>query len=171
MATNEPPKPPGKGKKRVWWKDPTLLVVGGVGAAAGLLVLMRSRGGGGATDAIGTETAGVSGVPSYSSIGQDMYNAVQDSTETLREQLATLSGDVADVNLRLQQQIPTRPGQPSLPTRRAIWHGTKVTQRQSLYRFAQTHGGTLPEIIAHNPWLKGKKGSYMVRPGQIVRVR
>jgi hypothetical protein len=168
---NGNPPPGGKKKKRVWWKDPTTLTIAGVGAGAGLLVMMNRRGGpAGAGEAVGTPTgegataAGLGGVPTYSSVGQDLYNAVQDSTETLREQLATLQSGLAETNLAIGK-FPTtlQPGIPGL-------RYSQVKAQESITSKARRHGMSIADFIRLNPQYRGKSPRTIVRKGSYVTV-
>lgn len=159
MATAPPTK---KKKKGPWYKDPTTLGVIAVGGIAGAYVVLRRRNAGGkglTSDVSGTgdgsQTGGIPGAP-YSSAGVDLYNAVQDSTASLRERLEQLSMDVQNVNLRLQRGTPSS-AQPAVPPRSrfGIHRIGRVGRRYTISSQAQQYNTTVARLRALNPSLRG----------------
>jgi len=147
--------------KRAW-------AVGGIGGAIGIGLYLRSRSSQPASPTTGLNT-GEAG-PAVSMAPSVYDSSLQDIAEGFQQTALDLQTQIAEIQAQLDAGTPASPTTPPAAAG-SVWRGTKVTKGQTLFGFAQEHGGTLPEIIAHNPWLRGKTGSYRVRPGQIIVVR
>jgi hypothetical protein len=147
--------------KRAW-------AVAGIGGALGIGLATKSKKNPSTAGVIndGTAPAVGMGASTYDSSLGDIWEGFNQVAYDLQQQI----NEIGDQLNGDTPPTPTNPA-PTLPKPKGTWKAIKVKTPQTLYQFAQGHGGTFAEIVKQNPWLKGKKPSYRVKPGQIIKVK